>query len=165
MIIAAVAVTFVACNKEGNETAHENIESNEDFGSAKTRAVTALDVQPHFLYRHNISYGSCSSKPDNHLCGFDITALTGDEACWLMMQAGDPFAFILPTAYLTSNNASQLIDSARTGAMTFNSDCTFLSGSLVKTTGVSSIPAGRYSTTMTVYDGDSAVYIYFDTVL
>lgn len=161
VMIAAVIILY-GCKKEGSEIANENVET--EVSQTKAKEKQEQPIQAHFTYRPNIQYGSCIAKV-GYLCGFDLTTLTGDEACWLMMYMGDPYAFILPKSYLLANNAKELIDSARTGTMTFHSDFKFLSDELVKLAGTDLIPAGRYPTVMTTHKGDSAVCIYLDTVL
>lgn len=162
IVMIAAATILYSCNKEGNEIANGNV--GTEVSQTKAKEMLEQPVQPHFTYRPTIQYGSCIAKT-GYLCGFDLTVLTGDEACWLMMYMGDPYAFLLPKSYLLANNAGELIDSARTGTMTFHSDFEFLSDELVKLAGTDLIPAGRYPTVMTTHKGDSAVCIYLDTVL
>jgi hypothetical protein len=158
IIISAVVVTFVACNKESELTNNEPIRN-------KAKSVYVQDCSPHFLWK-NINSQPCSNKPGSIFCGYNIDdVLTGDEACWLMMKDGDPFRFFLPKSLVLSSNVGVLIDSARTGAMTFHSDFEIESASMAKDLGIDLIPAGRYPAAMTMYNGDSAVCIYLDTVL
>ena len=158
IIISAVVVAFVACNKESE------IQNNETVQSSVKMANGPADFCPHFKYRFGYSQ-DCTAKSGS-FCGFDIDAvLNGDEVCYLMMKDGDPYRFILPKTVLLSNSAGVVIDSARTGSMTFNSDFEILSQSMAKDLGIDLIPAGRYPAFMTTYQGDSVVRIQLDTVL
>lgn len=160
MIMLVGTVTFLSCNKESempkNEASLSDEKSNMDMH----------DFTPDFRRRNAISpYALCDSKSGN-FCGFNLdNALNGDEVCWLMMHEGDPFRFILPKSLILSSNAGELVDSAHTGAMTFHSDFEIVSAHLAKDLGINLIPAGRYPVAMTMYDGDSAVCIYLDTIL
>ena len=160
MIMVVGTVVFVACNKESEI-------SNKEVSVSEAKTISTLcGFTPNYVYRTMISPYDLCDKDKGCFCGFNIDAvLSGDEACWLMMDDGDPVRFFLPKSLVLLSNAGVLIDSARTGAMTFHSDFEIESASMAKDLGIDLIPAGRYPAAMTMYNGDSAVCIYLDTVL
>ena len=70
----------------------------------------------------------------------------------------------LPFDLLYANNAEELIDSAQNGAMTFHADFNIYSQTIEEFIGADLIPAGRYTTTITKYEGVNMVYIYFGAI-
>lgn len=165
-IAIITTITLISsCNKDSQETISEAVSGTTALSNAKKNSE-ANEFSPHFKYRTtNSPLLPCTAKT-GFFCGFDIDAvLNGDEACWLMMKDNDPYQFYLPKTILLSNNVGVLIDSARTGSMTFHSDFEVISAHLAKDLGISLIPAGRYPASMTTYDGDSAVCISLDTIL
>jgi len=164
LIMAAGTITFVACNKEGNEIVNENIITENSQTKALPVSYTCQPVQPHFTFRGSIPHPLCNSL-SGYICGFDLTILSGDEACLMILFLDNPYAFLIPNDYLYANNAGELVDSARNGAMTFHDDCELLSDELVELAGTDVFPAGRYKTELTTYKGDSAVCIFINESL
>lgn len=164
IIMVAGTITFVACNKEGNEIVKENNITENSQTKELPELYTSQPVQPHFTFRRTISYPLCNSL-SGFICGFDLTILSGDEACWMIMFLDNPYAFLIPSDYLFSNNAGELVDSARNGYMTFHADCELLSDELVELAGTDVFPAGRYRADLTTYKGDSVVCIYLNELL
>lgn len=94
--------------------------------------------------------------------------LSGDEECWLELHEKDPYGwlkFYFPNDYLYANNAGELVDSARNGAMTFHADCEILNKEIMNIIGTDLIPAGRYQATIIPYGKDSVVCVNYGTTL
>lgn len=174
VIMVAGAITFAACNKEGNEVTKENV--GTEVVQSKAATTSSTSFYPHFSYRDNKYTGWCK-ETGNYVCGSDIYdpnnpfnnqhVMNGDEACLLMRYADNPddlFGMYLPFGVLYANNAGELIDSAENGAMTFHADFNIYSDKIAEFAGTDLIPAGRYSTTIKKYNGKDMVYIYFGKI-
>lgn len=170
----ATATVFYSCNKEGNDVVTDGIVT--EVAQTKTTGNGSTRFYPHFLFRDNMNTGWCK-ETGKHVCGSDIldpnnpynnqNVMNGDELCLLMRYAGNPddlFGMYLPFGVLYANNAGELIDSAENGAMTFHADFNIYSEEIAAFAGTDLIPAGRYSTTITEYNGKDMVYIYLGKI-
>lgn len=167
VIIATIAI-FSSCNKETNMIGRGEIGNEEVQSKDKTITHQEYPFYPHFRWTNSMTptFMAHCNAPSGDFCGFYIDdVLNGDEACWLMMYDNAPYRLYLPTKVILANNADVLIDSARTGSMSYHSDFAVKSTELMKLTDVDLIPAGRYPTFMTTHNGDSAVCICLDTVI
>ena len=167
VMIASISI-FYSCNKEVNTISSGNVENEITQSKEKPHLTWEQQFYPHFKWRTSflsIPLELCD-QPSGKFCGFYIDdILNGDETCWLMMYKNNPCRIYLPTAFLLANHVNELIDSARTGAMTYHSDFELMSENLIETVGTDLIPAGRYPTYLTTYKGDSVVCICLDTIL
>lgn len=170
IVMIATSAILYSCNKETNTIGSEEI--GTEIVQTKTDNGTTLSqgVAPIFLFRPtafnnnipcNLNYG--------HLCGYQIDAiLSGDEVCWFELNQKDPdswLRFYFPKNYLYINNAGELVDSARKGAVTFHADCEILDKSLMDIIGTDLLPAGRYQANVIPYHKDSVVCVNFGTTL
>ncbi len=174
-----VSTVFVySCNKEEKENLTGKIENQVAPTKQNNHNGMSQPVSPQFIYRPSIEHGSCCLS-SGYMCGFDVTVLSGDEACALYgylcrldleedpRQPGTYRAeyFTLPVKYLIDQKATELIDSAKFGAMTFDADCMFKSEELIKLTGTDLIPAGRYPVKLLKEKGEQVVRIDFRKML
>jgi len=168
IVMIATVAFFYSCSKEVN--INESGYVVTDTVQTKEAPILAWEkaFYPHFKWRKMmtmVSLAQCDAE-GGYLCGFNIDdILNGDETCWFIGYKNYPYRVYIPLTVLSSNNADELIDSACTGAMTFHSDFEVNSQNLSDATGIDVIPAGRYPTTLTTFNGDSAVCIRFDTML
>lgn len=167
-IVVTGAISIAACDKDANTIGSETVGNEKIQSEEKSIPTWEQEFYPNFKWRRTISsvpLAQCDATFGN-LCGFYMDdVLNGDEACWLMMNGSAPYRFYIPTTVLLTNRANELIDSARTGAMTYHSDFELISKYLIEKIGTELIPAGRYPTFMTTYKGDSVVCIRLDTIL
>ena len=170
----AISVIAISCNKERNEVTNGAI--GAEVVQSKVVTTSSTSFYPHFLYRDNKYTGWCKES-GYYVCGSDIYdpnnpfnnqhIMNGDEACLLMRYESHPddlFGMYLPFGVLYANNAGELIDSAKNGAMTFHADFNIFSDEIAEFAGTDLIPAGRYSTTIEKYNGKDVVYIYFGKI-
>jgi hypothetical protein len=158
IIVIASATLIYSCSKEDASTT--NAPKQPKVAST---TYGGYSFTPHFIWKQ-FQNSPCTAQ-QGFLCGYNVTELTGDEACWLMTYENDPWRFYLPTSYLLQNNAGMMLDSAAVGSITFDADCVFESDELRKLTNTEMIPAGRYQIFSTTYNGESVVCIRLDTIL
>ena len=165
IIVLAIGTMLFSCNKEAEVVINENAENNIE-PKATPDPTSSIPFYPHFKRGyHSTAHVHCDS-PTGDICGYNIDdILTGDETCYLMLKENEPFGFYLPKSLLLRHNVHELIDSAYRGAMTFYSDFEVVSDRIKSLTGIDVIPAGRYYTTMSTYQGDSVVYVHLDVIL
>lgn len=152
----AISVIAISCNKDATvNTVNEEVQRKE-----APHVHPPQVVQPHFLWRLTW-HAPCNMTEGTYLCGFDLSVLTGEEACILMPLLGS-LKLYMPKSYLEKTPARELIDSAQNGSVSLHADCRLLSKELVEIVGTDMIPAGQYETYLTTYNGEEMVCIEFN---
>lgn len=169
--ILTVSMLLYSCNKEESDTITTTIENENIDNKEHVMGSSVTEMLPHFLWKEHSNTPAihCNSVRGGIFCGYNIDdVLSAEEVCWLMRYENDPYNWLycyFPTDYLSKNKVTEMIDSARNGALTIHADCQILSDELVEFAGVDIIPAGRYLAYMTTFNGDSTVCVDFGTIV
>lgn len=159
-IVVAGTITFVACNKESiDNVTTEQIVSPQTKAAyppdpSWTRVSSAIAV----LRSGSQTRWNCTNQVNGYFCGVLLEQYSVDGPAIVYVGSGEPRGLMIKNSFLTTNNLSSLIDSAKNGYLTFHADIDVISEQFQRQLGFEQIPAGRYPTTIL---GDSVIYVQF----
>ena len=160
IIMAVGTIILVSCNKESidNATAEQVPPQQTKVATAPDPSWARVTSAGSILRSKTLNPTLCYEILMGYFCGFKITYPLATGPFTVYHGSGSPYGLQVSNSYLTTNNLSALIDSAKHGYLTLHDDIDIMDTSMQSTLGFTQIPADRYPAMLL---GDSAIYIQF----